>query len=110
MSYPDKIEVRIVEIDGTSCGSNEAQLELVSGSNPLKYSRTSGSINVAEMVQDTANNTWILTTFWTTGGACGGFRTFRRDPDADDPTGKFCLVVSGVKDCSEGEAASVDAS
>lgn len=113
MSLPNFVLASLIEIDGSSCGSLSHRMELVASSSPPEYRETgSGDFAYASLIQVTKSGgtkTWDITiVYLNSSSPCNGAHTFRRDPDADDPDGNFCVRVGSGIDCTKGKATVVD--
>ncbi|MEX1017158.1 MAG: hypothetical protein WD534_03035 [Phycisphaeraceae bacterium] len=112
-SWPNRVVAHLLEIDENSCGTLKHVLEYVDASDPPEYAAVSGAgdFALATCYREHLGNqqyTWHLRIRYLGAGACSGLFEFTRDVVADDPTGDYCRIDNGVKDCAAGEASVVN--
>lgn len=109
-SYPSQVIAALQTINGSSCGELAQLMDFKVDSNPPEYREVvgQGDFSYAQAKRYTLADstvTWRLKLRYMGAGACMGLHEFQRVPNADDPTGVFHKLVSGVPTQSAGEAA-----
>lgn len=108
MSYPNQVQVHLLEINGLSCGSLNQNMQFVDGVSPPRYAKIAGgnlrNVGLFQAVVS-GNTTWKMTILNINPGSCYGNHALRRAVDADDPTGMFYVEdANGDPDSSLGQA------
>lgn len=108
MSYPNEFIFSLYTIDGNACGPLGHIFNYVEGSNPPKYEAVygEGDFSIGYITRISAGNgqyTWQAKIRYTNWGTpCAGYWTLIRTQANDDPIGDYCIVSSGVMDCTKG--------